>query len=215
MTLALDPATPHAVINAGQSLPAAALTDGTLVDRVRGHGFAVTVRDDRDLDLVQRHRIRGFQVVCRCGPRTAVIRRAVGLGVRRFIVHTAHQLARLDECADSTLYLYLDDRAPLMLGDRRLKVIGLHADVDDVGTTAEWAIAAQGLVRRAALLQACGSSVNRIALSGGSTRLWLDDRPRAAAIVTAVERAVCAESDERRVPRPRVTVLTGGNDGRP
>lgn len=195
------------------SLPAAALTEPALAEWARAHSVSVTAHDGRDLDLVRRHRIRPFQIVYRCGPDSAVTRRAVGLGVRRFIVRTAHQLARLDECAGDTKYLYLDDHAPLMLGDRRLKVIGLHADVVDAAATDQWAAAAVGLVRRVAVLQACGAGVKRIALSGGSTRLWLDEHRRAAAIVDAVDQAVCQECDRSRLPRPVVTLtpLTAGS----
>lgn len=137
---------------------------------------------------------------------------AVRLGVRRFIVGTAHQMARLDECADGTKYLYLDDHAPLMLGDRRLKVIGLHADVVDATVTDQWATAAVGLVQRAAVLQACGAGVKRLALCGGSTGLWLDDHRRAATIVDIVDQAVCQECDRSHLPRPVITFtpLTAG-----
>ena len=202
MTLALDPLIPQTAINVGHSVPALALTDRRLADWVRGHGVSVTVADDAGLDAVQRHHIRPFQVVCRCGPVSALSRRAVGLGVRRFIVQTAQQMARLDECAANTLYLYLDDRAPLMLGDRRLKVIGLHTDVDDGGTAADWAGAARALVRRAATLRDCGSGVARIALTGGPASVFGD------ACVRAVDHAVCGECREQRMPLPRVTVLT-------
>lgn len=188
------------------TLPAAALADPSLANWVRAHGVSVTAHDDGDLNLVQRNHIRPFQVVCRCGPDGAVTRRAVGLGVRRFIVHSAHQMARLDDCADGRKYLYLDDHAPLMLGDRRLKVIGLHAGIDGTGEPTEWADAAAGLVRRAAILRACGSSVKRIALSGGSTGLWLDDRDHAAAIVAAVDTAVCAACADHGLPRPVITL---------
>ncbi|CAM3249339.1 hypothetical protein H7J08_13365 [Mycobacterium frederiksbergense] len=197
---------------AAHSLPAAALIDPTLAAWARAHSVSVTAHDGRDLDLVRRHRIRPVQVVYRCGPDSAATRRAAGLGVRRFVVCTAHQMARLDECAAGTRYLYLDERAPLMLGDRRLKVIGLHADVGDAAATAAWATAAVGLVRRAAVLQACGSTVKRIALSGGSTGLWRNDHLRAAAIVDVVDRAVCQECDLSHLPRPVVTLaaLTAG-----
>ena len=199
------------------SLPAAALTEPALADWARAHSVSVTAHDGRDLDLVRRHRIRPFQVVYRCGPDSAVTRRAVGLGVRRFIVRTAHQMARLDECADGTKYLYLDDHAPLMLGDRHLKVIGLHADVADATATDAWATAAVALVRRAAVLQACGAGVKRLALSGGSTGLWLHEHRRAATIVDAVDQAVCRECDHSRLPRPVVTFspLTAGPGDRP
>ncbi|MGA9374228.1 MAG: hypothetical protein WBV64_04230 [Mycobacterium sp.] len=188
------------------NVPAAALADRSRAEWVRAHGISVTAHDGSDLDLVRRHHIRPVQVVYRCGPVTALTHRAIDLGVRRFIVHTAHQMARLDECASTALYLYLDDQAPLMLGDRRLKVIGLHAAVGHTGDADDWVTAAQGLVRRAALLKACGSTVKRIALSGGSTGLWLDDQLQAAAIARAVDEAVCDECDQRQLTRPGVTL---------
>lgn len=191
---------------ASPTLPAAALADPTLAEWARAHCVSVTAHDGSGLDLVRRHRIRPIQVVYRCGPDNAVTRRAVGLGVRRFVVRTAHQMGRLDECAGGTKYLYLDDHAPLMLGDRRLKVIGLHADVDGAEEPDRWAGAAVGLVRRAAVLQACGSTVKRIALSGGSTALWLHDQCGVAAIVRAVELAVCQECDRGHLDRPVVAL---------
>lgn len=204
------------VATAVHCLPAASLTDPVLADWAHAHGVSVTAHDGRDLDLVRRHRIRPFQVVYRCGPDSAAMRRAVVLGVRRFIVHTAHQMARLDECADGTKYLYLDEHAPLMLGDRRLRVIGLHAGVGDAAGPDQWATAAVGLVRRAAVLRSCGSAVKRIAVSGGSTGLWLDDHRRAAAIVDVVDQAVTQECGRGHLPRPAVTLMpltAGHGDG--
>lgn len=190
------------------TVPAAALADVDLAEQIRAHGFSVTAQDDHDLDLVRHHHVRPVQVVYRCGPASAVTRRALGLGVRRFVVHTAHQMARLDEYAAGAqaLYLYLDEEAPLMLGDRRLKVIGLHAAVHDPVGVDGWASTAQALVCRTALLRACGSTVKRVALSGGSTGLWLDDQLHATAIARAVEQAVCEECDQRQLPRPKVTL---------
>lgn len=198
---------PRVIVGAGCSIPAAALTDRALADWVRLHGVSVTARDDHDLDLVQYHNIRAVQVVYRCGPATAPIRRAVALGVSRFIVDTAQQMARVGECAHSTKYLYLNDQAPLMLGDRRLKVIGLHTEVNDAGNVADWAAAATRLVDRAAILRACGSQVKRIALSGGSTQLWLDTHAlESAAIVGAVDQAVLQACEHWQLPRPAVTL---------
>jgi hypothetical protein len=223
MTLVLDTAdepplptspAPRGFVNAGCSVPAAALTDRNLTDWVHAHGVSVTARDDHDLDLVQYHNIRAVQVVYRCGPATAALRRAVALGVSRFVVSTAQHMARIAESAPSTKYLYLDDQAPLMLGDKRLKVIGLHTEVDNPDKADEWACAAQRLVNRSAVLKACGSTVKRITLSGGSTRLWLDpNAAQAAIIVDAVDRAVRDQCQHWQLPRPAVTLaaLTAGN----
>lgn len=65
---------------AAHNLPAAALSDPTLADWARAHSVSVTAHHERDLDLVRRHRIRPFQIVYRCGPDSAVTRRAVALG---------------------------------------------------------------------------------------------------------------------------------------
>ncbi len=116
-------------------------------------------------------------------------------------------MARIAESAPSTRYLYLDDQAPLMLGDKRLKVIGLHTEITDPENAAEWACAAQRLVGRSAVLKACGSTVKRIALSGGSTQLWLaPDASQASIIVAAVDRAVRDECQHWQLTRPAVTL---------
>lgn len=198
---------PAVVVNAGCSVPAAALTDRGLAAWVRSRGVSVTARDDHDLDVLQYHNVRAVQVVYRCGPATTALRRAVALGVSRFIVSTPQHMARISESAAGTRYLYLDDQAPLMLGDRGLKVIGLHTDVTDPRDEAEWACAARRLVARSAVLKACGSTVKRITLSGGSTRLWLTpDAPQAGVIVGAVDHAVRDESDRWQLTRPAVTL---------
>lgn len=192
-------------VNAGHCVPAAALADRTLADWARSHGVSVAARDDHDLDLVRYRQIRPIQVVFRCGAAAAPIRRAVAMDVSRFIVDTAQQMARVAEDAHSTKYLYLTDQAPLMLGDRRLTVVGLHTEVDRADDAAEWAVAARGLVRRATVLQACGSTVRRLALSGGSLCFWAH-APQVAGIVVAVDHAVRTECDARRLPRPAVTL---------
>ncbi|MCV7435035.1 hypothetical protein [Mycolicibacterium bacteremicum] len=187
----------------GHSVPAAALRDRRIAEWIRSHGISVTACDDSDLNLIRFHGIRPIQVVLRCGGSSKTLRRAVRLDVSRFIATTAPQLARLAECADSTRYVYLDDAAPLMLGDRRLRVAGLHTRVCD----GDWTAAARTLVARSAVLQACGSTVKRIVLSGGPTELWLNvDSGPAAAIVAAVDEVVRTEAARWNVPRPAITM---------
>lgn len=224
MTLALDATdcTPHlqtsiqrmrqVIPGAGCGLPAAALHDRAVATWVRDHGLTMTAHNSGELDLVRHHGIRPVQVVFRCGSVSDDMRRAVNLGVSRFVVGTAPQMARLAECAHRTVYVYLDEHAPLVLGDRKLKVIGLHSDVDDDGGAVEWAAAAERLLCRTALLKTCGSSIIRLSLSGGSTLDWLNDQAsQVMSIVTAVDDALRQGCGRWHLWRPAVTLspLTG------
>ncbi len=198
-----DPLLPPVPRNAGHSVPAAALCDRRTALWVRSHGVSVTACDDRDLDLVRFYGIRPRQVIVRCPPATATLHRACDLGVSRFVVTTGPQLARLAMCAQRTHYVYLDDDGPLMLGDPKVKVIGLHTRVDDQ----DWAGAARKLVARSAVLLACGSMVRRIMLSGGPVALWLDvNSDMARRIVADVDAAVRAEAEYWHVPAPAVSM---------
>ncbi|MBJ7337984.1 hypothetical protein [Mycolicibacterium sp.] len=198
--------------SAGYGLPAAALQDRAVTAWVRTRGVTVIVDGDDELEMLHCSGVRPTQVVFRCGPATDPIRRAVNLGVNRFIIGTARQISGLAECAQRTKYVYLDWRAPLVLGDRRLKVVGLHTDVDDSGGTVEWASAAERLLCRTALLKTCGSPITRIMLSGGSTETWLNgETPRLTSVAHAVDDALRDGCERWRVSRPAVTLapLTG------
>lgn len=220
MTLAVDPkdsdlrlhsAVQHVrqiISGAGYGVPAAALNDRALGAWVRAHGVTVTARGNDELDLVQYSGIRPSQVVLRCGPTSDSIRRAINLGVFRFIVYTPQQISRLGECAQRTKYMYLDERSPLVVGGRRLVVIGLHSEVEDSCGPVEWASAAERLLCRTALLKTCGSPIHRIILSGGSTDAWLSDRPsQLMSIVWAVDEALRQGCERWQLSRPAVTLL--------
>ena len=207
--------TRRVIAGAGYGVPASALNDHALAAWVREQGITVTAQDDDDLDFLQYNRIRSSQIVFRCGPATGCMRRAVNLGVFRFIVRTEQHIARLGGCAQRTLYVYLDDRSPLVLGDRRLKVVGLHSDVDDSGGALEWASAAERLLCRSALLKTCGSPIHRIMLSGGSTEIWLNDQaPQLTAIVNAVDDALRDGCERWQVARPAVTLAPAAETSR-
>lgn len=195
------------ISGAGCGVPAAALTDRATAAWVRAHGVTVIAHDDDELDLVQRRGIRPTQIVFRCSPVTTCLRRAVNLGVFRYVVATAPQIARLGELAHRTTYLYLDESSPLVFGDRRLKIIGLHGDVDDAGGAVEWASTAERLLCRTALLKTCGSPIRRIMLSGGSADLWLEDHAQElSSIVRAVDDALREGCERWQLPRPAVTL---------
>lgn len=203
------------IAGAGYGVPASALSDHALAAWVREQGITVTAHDDDELDLLRHNRIRPSQIVFRCGSSTACMRRAANLGVFRFIVRTEQHIARLGECAKRTLYVYLDDRTPLVLGDRRLKVVGLHSDVDDSLGAVEWASAAERLLCRSALLKTCGSPIHRIMLSGGSTEIWLNDEaPQLTAIVNSVDDALRDGCERWQVARPAVTLAPAAETSR-
>jgi hypothetical protein len=191
----------------GCAVPAGALSDRALATWVRAHSLTVTAKDDDELDLLRYQGIRPAQIVWRCGATAGPIRRAVALGVSRFIVDTPQQMVRLAEDSHCTKYIYLDEYSPLVLGDRHLRVIGLHGDVEDSDGTVEWASAAERLLCRAALLKTCGAAIKRIALSGGSTDIWADDATgQLPAIVSAVDDALREGCARWQLPRPAVSI---------
>ncbi|CAN5746115.1 hypothetical protein BH10ACT9_BH10ACT9_33850 [soil metagenome] len=191
----------------GCGLPAVALDDPATAAWVRSHGVTVTAHGDDELDLAQFNGIRPVQIVFRCDAAVEAIRRAARLGVSRFVVATPPQMARLAECAQQTKYVYLDDQAPLLLGDRTLRVIGLHCDVDDSGGAVEWASAVERLLCRAALLKTCGWSIRRIALSGGPIQMWCSDpASELMSIVHAVDDAMRDGCERWQLTRPSVSL---------
>lgn len=195
------------ITHAGCAVPAAALTDPALANWVRGQGVTVTAHDDDELDLLQYIGIRPVQIIFRCGSATAPIRRSTALGVPRFIVATSQQMALVADGATDTKYVYLDEHAPLVLGDRRLKVIGLHSDVDFGGVATEWASVAERLIARSAVLKTCGTPIRRIALTGGSTEMWLQGSAhQLTSIASAVDEALHHGSARWQVTQPAVTL---------
>jgi hypothetical protein len=191
----------------GCGVPAGALDDHALAAWVRAHGLTVTAHDDGELDLLRFHGIRPIQVVWRCGVDARPIRRSLGFGVSRFIVDRPEQMDRLAEDGNGTKYIYLDEGSPLVVGDRQLKVIGLHGDVDDSDGTMEWGTAAERLLCRAALLKTCGASIKRITLSGGSTDMWMtDSHEQLATVASAVDDALREGCARWQLPRPTVSI---------
>lgn len=191
---------------AGFAVPASALGDRSLAAWVRSSGITVIASGEAELDLVQSNGIRPTQVVFRSGAGTDSIRRAVHAGVFRYLVGTQEQIARLNECAQRTKYVYLDAGAPAVLSDRRVQVVGLHSDVDYSGGPAAWATAAERLLSRAALSNAFGSPIHRIILSGGSTDDWVNSpAAQTNSVVRAVDDALRDGCERWWLPRPAVT----------
>ncbi|MDG4665929.1 hypothetical protein [Mycobacterium sp. 236(2023)] len=192
---------------AGCALPAGMLRDPGVAAWVRNHGLAVTVCGEEELDLVQASGIRPIHVVMRCGLATGTVRRAAALGVVRFVVSSDRHVDVLAGCAQPTKHVYLDDRGPAVLGERRLDVVGMHCDVDASRGYPEWGVAAERLLSRMALIQTWGMTLTRISLSGGSAATWLaGDTRELKAISTAVDDALDAGCARWRLPRPAVVL---------
>lgn len=190
---------------AGCAVPAGVLRDPGVAAWVRNHGLAVTVCGDDDLDLVHRSGIRPIHVVLRCSPVTGTIRRAAELGVVRFVVSADRHVAVLAGCSQPSTFVYLDDEGPVVLGERRLDVIGLHCDVGDSRGAQQWGAATERLLDRMGLMQTCGSRLTRISLAGGSATTWLSgDTDELRVIASAVDDALDAGCARWRLPRPAV-----------
>lgn len=196
---------------AGCAVPAGALRDPGVAAWVRAHGLAVTVCGGEELDLVESSGVRPIHVVVRCSPVSHTIRRAAELGVVRFVVSTDRHVDVLAGCAAPIRHVYLDDRGPAVLGERRLDVVGMHCDVDDSKGSPEWGVVTERLLSRMALMHTFGLRLTRISLAGGSTETWLaGGTAELKAVASAVDEALDAGCARWRLPRPAVVLAPLG-----
>lgn len=219
MTLLDVPSSPHRLpasvhcvrrilAMAGCGLPATVLRDPAVAACVRARGLTVTACGAQELAAVQAGGVRPRQVMLRCDRHAGTIRRAAALGVTRFVVSTERHVGVLATCPEPTKHVYLDERGPAVLGERRLDVVGMHADVDGFGDPAQWGAAAERVLNHTAVLRDCGLNLTRISLSGGSAGIWLGGHTRQLRrIAAAVDDALDEGCARWRLPRPAV-VLT-------
>jgi hypothetical protein len=192
---------------AGCALPAASLRDPVVAAWVRAQGIAVIACDDDDLDRAEAGGVRPIHVVLRCCPTTRTIRRAAALGVARYVVSTDRHVDVLSGCTAPAKHVYLDEQGPVVLGERRLDVVGMHCDVDGSGGPPQWGAATERLLSRMALMRECGLTPTRISLAGGSAATWLSgDAYELAAIAAAVDEALDGGCARWRLPRPAVAM---------
>lgn len=192
---------------AGFALPAASLGDPVVAGWVRAQGLAVIACNDTDLDLIEAGGVRPVHVVLRCCPTTRTIQRAPALGVVRYVVSTDRHVDVLSGCAAPSTYVYLDEHGPVVLGERRLGVVGMHCIVDGSGDAPEWGAATEQLLSRIALMRECGLTPTRISLGGGATGAsFTGGVLELTAIARAVDEALDDGCARWRVPRPVVTL---------
>ena len=187
------------------SVPARALIDPAVAGWVRAHGITVSAASAGDLALTGSCGIGAEHVMLRCDATTSLIRAAVAAGVTRFLVATERHVDVLASVGHPGIAVYLDDRGPAVIGERRLQVVGLHADVDDSAGAVEWGTAAERLLCRTAVLRTCGLPLGRISLGGGDASDWVYGGGQfSAAVAAEVDGALTDGCARWRLPRPSV-----------
>jgi diaminopimelate decarboxylase len=191
---------------AGCGLPAGALRDPGVAAWVRAHGSGVSACTGEELELIDECGIRPRHVVLRC-TGSEIMTRATALGVARFIVSSDRHVNVLAAQTDRHVCVYLDESAPLVIGERRLEVIGMHTDIDDSAGARGWGAATERLLCRMALMRTCGLSLTRISLAGGSAAVWLTGGAHdLTAAASAIDEALDEGCARWRLPRPAITV---------
>ncbi|MEH3138589.1 MAG: hypothetical protein PGN37_00065 [Mycobacterium kyogaense] len=186
-------------------VPARALRDPAVAAWVRAHGITVCVAGIDELEQTGHRGIRTEHVLVRCDAATSLIRAAVGAGVTRFVVCSDRHVDVLASIDHPDIAVYLDDRGPAVIGERRLQVVGLHADVDDSAGAVEWGTTAERLLCRAAVLRTCGLPLARISLAGGDISEWVyGDGQVSSAVAAEVDGALTDGCARWRLPRPSV-----------
>ena len=202
--------TPGPIRNLGPTacaLPASWLRNPVVAQWFHGSGWAVVVCDDDELDLTRACGVDPGDVVMRCAETSATIRRGATSGVVRYIASTERHIDVLADCVAPAKHVYLDERGPIVLGERRLDVVGMHRDIGISPDPAEWAAAAKGLLTRAASLRGCGLAMRGISLAGGSAQMWRSGGgPELRAVREAVEIALDGECARWRLRRPTVVL---------
>lgn len=155
------------------TLPGAWLRDSLVAASIRDQGCAVTACGDDELDLAVASDVIPSDVVIRCASDSATIRRGASFGVMRYVVSTERHIAVLAENSAFAKHVYLEERGPVVLGERRLNILGMHCEVGDYRGPSEWAAAVERLLARASAIDG--------ALDEGCTRWRL---PRPAVVLT-------------------------------
>ncbi|MCV7063235.1 hypothetical protein [Mycolicibacterium vaccae] len=192
----------------GCGLPATTLRDPAVAACVCARGLTVTVCGERELMLAQTTGVRPRQVVLRCGRDPAMIRRAVALGVARFVVSADRHVDLLAAGPPPDKHVFLDELSPVDVGSRRVEVVGMHCDIGTSPAPGQWGAAVERLLGRLASMRGRGPLLGRISLSGGSSETWLGGHtPQLRRMAAEVEDALDDGCARWRLPRPAM-VLT-------
>lgn len=124
----------------------------------------------------------------------------------RFVVATERHVDTLAMCEQPLIHVYLAERGPAVIGERRLDICGMHCDVDGSGGAPAWGAAADRLLGRIALMRTCGLALTRISLAGGTASPWLSASGEVTEIASAVDDALDEGCARWRLPRPAVAL---------
>jgi hypothetical protein len=194
------------------SYPADALRLYPVARWISRHGVTVDVRSAQELRRASSSGVLVPQIVMRCvDGATPLLHCAANIGVGRFVVDSAEQVAALATAMGRTRQVVVDVAAPepdLLVAkvaeNRRLNLIGLHCRLDDDGDTTAADIARGMIGQMSGLRRAHSVILTRISLAnfdgGDGGRHTL--RRHAALIEHAVEDA-CIRF---RYPRPALTL---------
>ena len=119
---------------AGITCPAEAVRLPAVAKWVKKHGYAIDVRSSDELTLAISAGIPPARIVMHDSGATAgPIRRAVNVGVGRFVIGSSQQIAVLASCAQRPQRVLIDvttdqahDAVNAVLARNRLNLIGLH-----------------------------------------------------------------------------------------
>jgi hypothetical protein len=134
-------ALPHAEIVYPARVLTLAATAKWVRSQIRDRNARIGVREQRELALAIAAGIRPAQVVCHCeNADTRTFWHAMGLGVGLFIVNAERQLVTISACSPQPQSVLVDVAAAqvneliaAVIATERLKLIGLHCQLDNVG----------------------------------------------------------------------------------
>lgn len=202
---------------AGITCPAEAVRLPAVAKWVKKHGYAIDVRSSDELTLAISAGIPPARIIMHdSGATTGPIRRAVNVGVGRFVIGSSQQIAVLASCAQRPQRVLIDvttdqahDAVNAVLARNRLNLIGLHFRlVPEAAQTASYAdVVGRMIAQMAQVRRDHGVILTRGSLAGGSGLSgWTHgviDLPELAA---AIEDAFDHDCARYRFPRPALVL---------
>jgi diaminopimelate decarboxylase len=199
--------------------PVAALRLPAVAHWVRRHGRAVEVHSSDELERAVSAGIQPVRVVMLRGDATASpLRRSVNIGVGRFVVSSASQVALLASCAQRPPRVLVNVTSDLAEGtienvvaQNRVNLIGLHNqlsnDVIDDASLAE--VVGRMIAQMAQIRRHHTLLLTRLSLAGGGAVFGADYRARLRRLDNVIEDAVDDSCARWRFPRPLIVLSPG------
>ena len=202
---------------AGITCPAEAVRVPAVAKWVKKHGYAIDVRSSDELTLAISADIPPARIIMHDDGATAgPIRRAVNVGVGRFVISSSQQIAVLASCAQRPQRVLIDvttdqarDAVNVVLARNRLNLIGLHFRlVPEAAQIARYAdVVGRMIAQMAQIRRDYGVILTRVSLAGGN---GLSGRTPGAIdlpeLAAAIEDAFDHDCARYRFPRPALVL---------